>query len=301
MSTIKIKSIPSRMTIHDYVDQYVTKFNTFGKAVTEPSKDYGTFLKFKLPEDLNFKLLVEDTKLAMETYGAWNYRLNGGEGDRKDQSYGGIGLTYNVNYTDGDIHEQIQGTHTPGTADNVPNPYSLLNKEEMPRNKRNTHYDTYGFVYRTPASRVGELGRFIDTFKCPLVRTAVRIIYAENEGPVGDDKFAGVTWHIDERMPINLRVNIPLVTHPDYVLEQKEHTPIHLEQGHAYTWDTNLLHRAYAKTRTAPPRIHLMLGFSCWWDFNETAQTWSSNKFTGRKHPLDMLVDGDVIPGLELT
>jgi hypothetical protein len=300
MSTIKIKSIPSRMTIHDYVDQYVTKFNTFGRAVTAPSKDYGTFLKFKLPEDLNFELLVEDTKLAMEKYGAWNYRLNGGEGDRKDQSYGGIGLTYNTGYIDGDIHEQIQGTHTPGTADNVSNPYSLLSGEDMPRNKRNTHYDTYGFVHRTPASRVGELGRFIDTFKRPMVRTAVRIIYAENEGPVGDDKFAGVTWHIDERMPINLRVNIPLVTHPDYVLEQQGFPPVHLEQGHAYTWDTNLLHRAYAQTRTAPPRIHLMLGFSCWWDFNEATQSWASNKFTGRKHPLDMLVDGDVIPGLQL-
>ena len=297
MSTIKIKSIPLSRTIHEYVDQYVTKFNAFGKAVTEPSTDYGTLLKFKLPEDLNFKLLIEDTKLAMEKYGAWNYRL---KGDRKDQSYGGIGLTYNTDYIDGDIHEQIQGTHTPGTADNVSNPYSVLTREQMPKNKRNTHYDTYGFVHRTPASRVGELGRFIDTFKCPMVRTAVRIIYAENEGPVGEDKFAGVTWHTDERMPINLRVNIPLITHPDYVLEQKGFPPVHLEQGYAYTWDTNLLHRAYAQTRTAPPRIHLMLGFSCWWDFNQDTQSWDSNKFTGRKHPLDMLVDGDVIPGLQL-
>jgi hypothetical protein len=301
MTTIAIKGIPHEMTLHEYFDTAIYKFNLFGKAVTKPSKDYGTFLKFKLPEDLNFELLVADTNLAMEKYGTWNYRLPGRPGGHsKDQSYGGIGLTCNNNYVDGDVHEQIQGTHTPGTV-GVYNPFSTLTKEELPKNKRNTHYDTYGFVHRTPASRVGELGRFIDTFKCPLVRTAVRIIYAENEGPIDDDKFAGVTWHTDEAMTTNLRVNIPLVTHPDYVLEQKEHTPIHLEQGHAYTWDTNLLHRAYAKTRTAPPRIHLMLGFSCWWDFNETAQTWSSNKFTGRKHPLDMLVDGDVIPGLELT
>jgi hypothetical protein len=44
-----------------------------------------------------------------------------------------------------------------------------------------------------------------------------------------------------------------------------------------------------------------MLGFSCWWDFDEESGTWSQNEFFNKKHPLDMLVDGDVIPGLRLT
>jgi hypothetical protein len=60
------------------------------------------------------------------------------------------------------------------------------------------------------------------------------------------------------------------------------------------------MHRAYAKTRTAPPRIHLMLGFSCWWDFDEKTNSWSTNEFAGKKHPVDMLVDGDIISGLKL-
>jgi hypothetical protein len=171
----------------------------------------------------------------------------------------------------------------------------------MPEIKRNTHYDTFGFATRTPASRFKSLGTFLDSFKCTMVRTAIRIIYAEQEGPVGQDKYAGVTWHKDEPMTANLRINIPLVTHPDYVLEQEGFDPIHLEAGHAYSWDTNTMHRAYAKTRTAPPRIHLMLGFSPWWHYNENFKVWSTNKFAGVKHPLDMLADGDIIEGIKLV
>jgi len=293
MPSIKISSVPIQSTIHDYI-----KFQV--KTEATPRQQYSNFLKFALPEDLNFLKLVEDTQKAIETYGEWNYRLPGP--GHFDKSYGGIGLTYNPDHVDGDtanIHEQVQGNHNPGTT-GVWNPFSMHGQANMPKIKRNTHYDSYGFVHRTPASHYGELGRFLDTFKRNMVRTAVRIIYAENEGPVGDDKYAGVAWHIDEPMPVNLRVNIPLVTHPDYVLEQKDVPPVHLEAGYAYTWNTNLLHRAYATTRTAPPRIHLMLGFSCWWDFDHKTQTWTSNEFAGKKHPIDMLVDGDVIPGIKL-
>jgi hypothetical protein len=168
----------------------------------------------------------------------------------------------------------------------------------MPLNKKNSHFDTLGLVYRTPASQYKSLGTFLNSFKRTMVRTAIRIIYSEHEGPVGDDRYAGVTWHKDEAMTCNLRINIPIVTHPDYVLEQQGSDPRHLEAGYGYSWDTNTSHRAYALTRTAPPRIHIMLGFSCWWDFDEKKSTWTSNKFAGKKHPMDMLFDGDVIEGI---
>lgn len=266
-----------------------------------PSREYPPLLKFKLPESVNFQALVDDTYEALLTYGQWNYRL-AGEG-HMDLSYGGLGLTYNPSHVDGntgDVHQQVQGNHNPGTV-GVANPFSTYSSENMPDIKRDTHYDTFGFATRTPASRFKSLGTFLDSFKCTMVRTAIRIIYAEQEGPVGDDKYAGVTWHKDEPMTTNLRMNIPLVTHPDYVLEQEGYDPLHLEAGYGYSWDTNTLHRAYAKTRTAPPRIHLMLGFSPWWEYNEKFKVWRTNKFAGVKHPLDMLVDGDIIEGLRLV
>jgi hypothetical protein len=265
-----------------------------------PSREYAPLLKFQLPESVNFQQLVDDTHEALLTFGQWNYRLLG-EG-HMDMSYGGMGLTYNPDHIDGnsgDVHQQVQGNHNPGTI-GVSNPYSTYSNENMPSVKRNTHYDTFGFATRTPASRFKSLGTFLDSFKCTMVRTAIRIIYAEQEGPVGDDKYAGVTWHKDEPMTTNLRINIPLVTHPDYVLEQEGYNPLHLEAGHAYSWDTNTLHRAYARTRTAPPRIHLMLGISPWWHYNENFKVWNTNKFAGVKHPLDMLVDGDIIEGIKL-
>lgn len=268
---------------------------------------YPKLLKFQLP-DIDFSQLVADSQEALEIYGEWNYRLPDDKLLRKDKSYGGLGLTYNPRYVDNcvDIHEQVQGTHTPNTkklsalVKGQLNPFSSFGDGINPVLQKNTHYDSYGFATRTPASKHKALGTFLDSMKRTMVRSAIRIIYAENEGPVGDDKYAGVTWHQDEPMGVNLRVNIPLVTHPDYVLEQEGFEPVNLEAGYAYSWDTRTMHRAYAKTRTAPPRIHLMLGFSSWWDYNEETNTWATNEFSGKKNPMDMLVDGDVIPGLKL-
>lgn len=301
ISIKETSAAPLNKTHADYFDSlapFKIKKTTLSATT---SKEYPSLLKFQLPDSVNFQQLVEDTYEALQIYGEWNYRLVG-EG-RKDLSYGGLGLTYNPDHVDGDrgnVHEQVQGNHNPGSI-GVSNPYSTYSGNNMPDILRNTHYDTFGFATRTPASRFKSLGTFLDSFKCTMVRTAIRIIYAEQEGPVGKDKYAGVTWHKDEPMTTNLRVNIPLVTHPDYVLEQEGHDPVNLEPGYAYSWDTNILHRAYAKSRTAPPRIHLMLGFSPWWDYNEEQRIWTSNKFSGVKHPLDMLADGDIIEGIKLV
>ena len=35
--------------------------------------------------------------------------------------------------------------------------------------------------------------------------------------------------------------------------------------------------------------------------YNENFKIWSTNKFAGVKHPLDMLADGDIIEGLKLV
>lgn len=260
-------------------------------------------LKFAIP-DVDFSLLQKSTDEAMKLYGAYNYRIGMDEDAvRVDHGYGGIGLTYNPLHNEranSNIHEQVQGN--PIRAQGKSNPYSGLTKDEARvYAKRNSHYDTYGLSYRTPASRHGYLGKFLDSCKRTMVRSAVRIIYADQDGQVGDEKLAGVRWHKDESMFENLRVNIPLLTDPIFVLEQEGYPATHLEAGYAYSWDTNILHCAYAKERAPKHRVHLMLGFSCWWDFNEETGDWTQNEFFGKKHPKDMLIDGDVIPNLQLV
>lgn len=274
------------------------------KGSTCSSINQSPLVKLAMP-GIDVNQLLVDTYKTMEIYGQWNYRLGKNAQDelRVDAGYGGIGLTYNPTHNDlneFDIHQQVQGNPKPATG--TANPFSVLNDSNRRIfSKRNSHYDTYALSYRTPASKYGYLGEFLDTCKRTMVRSAVRIIYADQEGPVGDGKYAGVTWHRDESMFENLRVNIPLYTDPIFLLEQEGYPAQHLEAGYAYSWDTHVLHRAYAKERAPKHRIHLMLGFSCWWDFDEATGDWSQNEFFGKKHPKDMLADGDVIPGLQLT
>lgn len=300
------------------VDQLNSKFpivasldraSNFRNSTLTANVDYPPLMKFKI-ENVDFGKLLNSTLDAMSTYGNWNYRIGeDSNGAMKiDHGYGGIGLTYNPDHVDGDdinIHQQVQGNHKPGARGiDGKNPFTILSKEEtMAHSKKNTHYDTYGFSTKTPASKHAYLGTFLDSCKRTMVRSAVRIIYADQVGQVDDEKLAGVRWHKDEPFFENLRINIPLQTSPIFVLEQEGQLPVHLEAGYAYTWDTNTLHRAYATSRTVEPtqRIHLMLGFSCWWDYNEETKVWSQNEFFGKKHPLDMLVAGDVIPGLQLV
>lgn len=296
-----LDKIPNSMLTARYLD-LISPFKISNpECIVPPSREYAPLLKFQLPESVNFQQLTNDTLEALKEYGEWNYRLPDENLVKKDMSYGGLGLTFNPNHVDGEtanVHEQVQGNHRPGTR-RVSNPFSNHSVESMPLNKKNSHFDTMGFVYRTPASHYKSLGTFLNSFKRTMVRTAIRIIYAEHEGPVGEGKYAGVTWHKDEAMTCNLRINIPVITHPDYVLEQEGSDPRHLEAGYGYSWNTNISHRAYALTKTAPPRIHIMLGFSCWWDFDEENGSWKSNEFAGKKHPLDMLYDGDIIEGIK--
>jgi hypothetical protein len=296
-----LSAMPDSMLTARYLDLVAPYKISSPTCIVSPMRPYPRLVKFDLPPEVNFHELAADTMEALQVFGEWNYRLPDSNGVRKDMSYGGLGLTYNPNHLDAgtaNVHEQVQGNHNPGSR-GTKNPFSNFGVDQMPLIKKNSHYDTLGFVYRTPASRFKSLGKFLDSFPRTMVRTALRIIYAENEGPVGDGKYAGVTWHKDEAMTTNLRINIPIVTHTDYVLEQEGSYPIHLEAGYGYSWDTNVSHRAYARTRTAPPRIHLMLGFSCWWDFDEESGSWSTNEFAGKKHPMDMLYEGDILPGIK--
>jgi hypothetical protein len=277
----------------------------FRNSKLQPAQQYNPLLKFKI-DNFDNDTILQSVNEAMEMYGQWNYRIGeDSNGVKVDHGYGGIGLTYNPQYIDydtTDVHQQVQGTPRPGAKGTNKNPFSVLDKtESRVFSKMNTHYDTYGFATRTPASKHGALGTFLDTISRTMVRSAVRIIYADQEGQVGEERMAGVRWHKDEPFFENLRINIPLLTDPIFLLEQEGYPPHHLESGYAYSWDTNTMHRAYATSKEPKHRIHLMLGFSCWWDFNEATGEWSQNKFFNKKHPLDMLVDGDVIPGLQLT
>jgi hypothetical protein len=63
--------------------------------------------------------------------------------------------------------------------------------------------------------------------------------------------------------------------------------------GYGYSWDTNMPHRACAVKHGATDRAAVVLGFSPWFDLVDGE--WVPNEFFGKKHPLQMLLDGDVV------
>jgi hypothetical protein len=309
MKTYNLDHCPEDSVVATYLDRQ----HHFRESSLKPQKDYAPLVKFEIT-GIDFTRLVADTKESMRLHGLYNYRLGKfSDGNEKnDPAYLGMGLTYNpqqIGAENVDPHQQVQGNDNPGAKGyQGTNPFTRLEGDEaLTYSKKNTHYDTMSFCHRTPGSRYGALGDFCDSFKRSMIRSSIRTIFAEwsQHGAVRIDgqRFAGVNWHTDESIFENLRVNIPIETDPIFVLEQQGYDPVHLEAGYAYTWDTGLLHRAYAKEQASTPkhRTHLMLGFCCWWDFDEETRTWSQNEFFGRKHPLDMLMDGDVIPGLQIV
>jgi hypothetical protein len=306
------------------VSTYLNKRAPYQESRLQSREPYPNLIKLEMTET-DTDLLIRDTLAAVANTGIWGYRLKGKNldgSDKKDDGYLGMGLTYNPLHTDGidtDPHEQVQGNHFKSIKESFgttefgnQNPYSRPDPtKDAIYSRKNTHYDTYSMAFRTPGSRYGYLGTFLDSIKRSLVRSSIRIISSEAEGqpmgPLGQEtsvKRAGTAWHVDETMFENLRINIAIDTHPIFVLEQKSEEGVlkHLEAPYAYSWDTGIPHRAYASIRTEQPirRTHIMLGIAPWWDFNETTQVWTQNEFFGVKHPWDMLVDGDIISGARL-
>jgi hypothetical protein len=110
--------------------------------------------------------------------------------------------------------------------------------------------------------------------------------------------FNEYAWHRDEQLCVNLRINIPITTEPRYMFQMKDEEPYHLETGKAYTWDTTIPHRVYHTINTAVDRIHFVLGFSPWFDYDAENRCWIKNDFWG-KHPIQMVIDGDIFSGLK--
>ena len=38
-----------------------------------------------------------------------------------------------------------------------------------------------------------------------------------------------------------------------------------------------------------------------WFDYNKEEDAWESNEFYGKKHPMDMFIDGDIVEGLKVN
>lgn len=132
-----------------------------------------------------------------------------------------------------------------------------------------------------------------------MVRSRLSVIQANRP----ETSQSGFGWHRDESIFHNLRINIPVWTASEYLLEIEtqqdkpmESSPTaeryHLACGHAYSWDTNRPHRVFAQTVTPNSRCHLVVGLAPWFDYDPVADTWEPNRYFGKVHPHDLVVEG---------
>lgn len=233
--------------------------------------------------DVDVGELLRSVLQIIAEFGFAGWQHQGGQ----SRSYGGFSLTYNPDHQD-KIDPHISSI---GTPKNLRSEF-FWNSTGRHEVLKHSYFDTYGFRRRTPASRLGYLGKFIDSFRFPIIRSRVGVLRGENIDPANKEYQEKEGWHRDEPVFENLRINIPLQTDPSYVFQMEGEEPYHLEVGKAYTWDTNRPHRVFAIKSSDTLRIHLVLGFSPWFNYSSEEDVWFPNEFFGKIHPLDMVAEG---------
>jgi len=228
------------------------------------------------------------------------YEMRGFENSNgvDDSSYQNISLTHNPAIA-GDPHHSTLGSSALARADFF---YGNAKTASAMGSIKDSYYDTYGFRFPTSAALI-ELAPLFSKLKRSVVRSRLSIIRSGHPQP---SSFRW-GWHKDEPVFENLRVNIHVTDSDDHRIQIMSDdrmpssqddpclTEHKFEVGFGYSWDTHLPHRACAVADSKRDRAAIVLGFSPWFDFDESSDEWKPNEFFGKKHPLQMLMDGDVI------
>lgn len=285
MIKIPVSEVPDSSATFSYV---VSKFN-YQEAMRDCKTkiEYKDILSFKI-KDWDVEKMKNSIEEICQIYGEFSWRP--GKGVEKNVIYKGFSLVYNPDLKDKtvDINASTFGSYD-------------INPEDMPHglsegyHYKNTYLDSHGFWKPTPASEHGYLGEFLKRSKAQRVRSRVGIIHGE----LYQEENSKDGWHIDERIFQNLRINIPITTNEHMWFQFEHKKPVHLDIGWAYSFDSFVPHRVYTTQNSPAQRIHLVLGYSPWFNYDEQEAAWYPNEFFGKKHPFDMLVDGDIFEGLE--
>jgi hypothetical protein len=263
---------------------YLTSKGVFSEELLISSLHSFSFFEFTLA-DLGLPSadeLLAKTIAIKDQIGLQGWVSNG----KPSLTYKGFSLTYNPDFYDSNssVYHQTWGSpllkqsfgRVQGLGD-----HSLI---------RNTYYDTYSFRKRLDVVEY-HLGSFFSHFSCPLLRSRAAFLRFPNFS----DKKEG--WHVDEPSTHMLRINIPLQTSEEHILEINGNDGYgnslvltkHLEVGKAYIWNTRIPHRVTTTKFSTCERIHLVLGFGTWVDYNMDTDTFTKSHLHGL--PLKTIVD----------
>ena len=285
MEKFYINDIPEETTVAKYLQQKTD----FHKKIYEirPRKNYPKVIVLD-SLNLNLENLEKSILEALSLYGDYGWRTR--EGILRD--YTGFSLVYNPRHQDGlPVHAS-----TLGTPQNSSNEF-FWDVTKHHQKLKNSYFDAYGFNVRTPAAKHGALGEFLDRSQRTLIRSRVSVLHGNMHKP---EYRATSGWHRDEIIFENLRINIPIVTSPNYLFQMEDEAPVHLAASLGYTWNTNIPHRVFSDHPSDDIRTHIVLGFSPWFDYLLEERAWIKNEFFGKLHPFDILAEGYVFPGITI-
>lgn len=209
-------------------------------------------------------------------------------GQGKHPTYSGLSLVYNPWHED-NLDPLSSTLGSPNVT------HGTYGSETYQSMGRDSYYDTLGFCYRTEPSRVGELGRLLDSIELSgftMVRGRIAILDA-SEGK------GGVIMHRDETVFENMRINVPVYGYTDpytWGFEMEGYEPYPFQLGRAYSWDTNIPHAPMAFKRSFETRANLVIGVSPWLRFLPQERAWEFNEHFGKRHPFDLLSENMVSP-----
>lgn len=251
----------------------------FGENPNDSLKDF-SFYEYSL-SDLGLptaESLLESVRSIQKEVGLRGWRQN----SQESKNYKGFSLTYNPQFyiQDESIYHQTWGSNY------LTQSYSRNLDIGSHNQTKDTYYDTYSFR-KIPPIIDQHLGSFFKKFRFSLLRSRVAFHIMTGKNPQIDSP-----WHIDEYPYQLLRINIPLTTSEEYVLDisgQDEYSNFleiknkHLEVGKLYIWNTRIPHRVTIKSpcQNPEPRIHMVLGFSPWIDYVDKDDSYIYNQFHG--------------------
>jgi hypothetical protein len=263
---------------------YLTNNGFFSNQLIQESLQDFLFKEFTLaelglpPAD---KLLAA-TLAIKDKVGVQGWITNGIE----SPTYKGFSLTRNPEFHDKMASEYHQTWGSKFLKQNFGRQHGVADVESI----RNTYYDTYAFR-KTPNIVETHLGSLFSRFSCPLLRSRAAFLKLTNFV----NKKEG--WHVDEPPTHLFRINIPLQTSEEHVLEINGSDEYgnalimtkHLEVGKVYMWNTRIPHRVIVTRPCVTERIHLVLGFGTWVSYDPIGDTFSKSKLHGI--PLKTIVD----------
>jgi hypothetical protein len=281
---ISVDDVPPDRAIHMVIYERTDFF-----AQVRKFKDYPVLDYYKLPVSFDLTGLRSDVLAALDKFGVFPFSYP----DRTPSAaYLSTSLTHNPAAADKvaeDPHRATLGSTR--FLKHGPHAESLEEHSE-----KDSYNDTLGFRHRTPIATYGKIGKLLDTYHRPIIRSRISVIKAGMPETMSR-KFG---WHNDEQVFLNLRMSFPLVSSANYGIQLItaqgpdgiRMADFSLEPGHCYSYDTYKPHRAYCRSLDPEDRVNLIVGVCPWFDFDPEENRWYSNEHYGETHPFELLRSG---------